>query len=213
MEIDIEALERLQRYKILTSLVVPRPIALITTLSQDGLVNAAPFSFFNVFGEDPPIAIFSADPRASGAPKDTIVNVVREEEFVVNLVDETIAERMHGCAVDTPASMSEIELVGFTTAQSQRVRPPRIAESPASFECRLHTRLAFGARTLVIGRICWVHVRDGIIDPSNWRRIEGSYFPIGRLYANGYCTTRDAFVLDNAAYAEAANAKSGIKAF
>lgn len=213
MEIDIESLERLQRYKVLTCLVVPRPIALITTLSEGGVVNAAPFSFFNVFGEDPPIAIFSADPRASGALKDTVVNAVRDKQFVINLVDEAIAERMHGCAVDTPTSMSEVELVGFTTTPSERVKPPRIAESPVSFECTLHTALEFGPRSLIIGQIRWVHVRDGIIDPSNWRRVDQTYFPVGRLYANGYCTTRESFVLDNSAYALKANAKSAIKVF
>jgi flavin reductase (DIM6/NTAB) family NADH-FMN oxidoreductase RutF len=211
MEFDLDALERIQRYKLLTALVVPRPIALITTLSEGNLVNAAPFSFFNVFGEDPPIAIFSADPRASGAPKDTAVNAARDGEFVINLVDEAIAERMHGCAVDTPTGMSEIELVGFTASPSKRVRPPRIAESPVSFECRLHTQLGFGPRKLFIGRICWLHVRDGIIDAANYRRLDDSYFPIGRLYANRYCTTRDEFVLDNSHYAAAAESKSGVK--
>ena len=204
MEIDLNALERPLRYKLMTSLVVPRPIALVTTISVGGIVNAAPFSYFNVLGEDPPILIISADARASGKMKDTVQNILTKKQFVVNLVDEGIAEKMHGSAVDAPTEMSEIDLVGFTTAASQRVAPPRIAESPVSFECELHTELDFKTRRLMIGQIAWMHVRDGIIDPSNMRRIPGQYHPVGRLYANRYCRTRDEFALDNSQFAEIA---------
>ncbi|HZP88906.1 MAG TPA: flavin reductase family protein [Burkholderiales bacterium] len=213
MEIDIESLARTQRYKLLTSLIVPRPIALITTLSEGGVVNAAPFSYFNVFGEDPPIVMFSADARASGGPKDTAANVARHKEFVVNLVDEAIAEQMHGCAVDAATQLSEIELVGFTTTPSERVRPPRIVQSPVSLECTLHTQLDFDTRQLFIGQIRWMHVREGIIDPSTLRRVADVYRPVGRLYANRYCRTADEFTLDNSAYATAANAQSAIRMF
>jgi flavin reductase (DIM6/NTAB) family NADH-FMN oxidoreductase RutF len=213
MEIDLLSLPRTQRYKVMVSLVVPRPIALISTLGDNGVINAAPFSYFNLLGEDPPILVFSADARANGAAKDTLRNVLSTKEFVVNLVDETIAEKMHGCAVDTPAETSEFDLVGFTPAASQRVKPPRIAESPVAFECRLHTRLDFNTRDVCIGEILWMHVRDGIIDPTNYRRIAGTYHPVGRLYANQYCRTRDEFVLDNSAYAALAKAKSAVREF
>ena len=205
MEIDLNALERLIRYKLLTSLVVPRPIALVTTISQGGIVNAAPFSYFNVLGEDPPILIISADARSSGRMKDTVHNILTKKQFVVNLVDEGIAEKMHGSAVDAPTEMSEIDLVGFTTTPSQRVAPPRITESPVSFECELHTQLDFKTRRLMIGQIAWMHVRDGIIDPVNMRRIPDQYHPVGRLYANRYCRTRDEFALDNSRFAEIAS--------
>jgi flavin reductase (DIM6/NTAB) family NADH-FMN oxidoreductase RutF len=197
----------------MVSLVVPRPIALVSTLGADGVLNAAPFSYFTVLGEDPPILIFSADARAGGGAKDTIRNVLETKEFVVNLVDETIADKMHGCAVDSPPEMSEFDLVGFTSAPSKRVKPPRIAESPVSFECRLHTRLDFNTRDLCIGEILWMHVRDGIIDPVNHRRIDNAYHPVGRLYANRYCRTRDEFQLDNSRYAAKANAKSAVRDF
>ena len=204
MEIDLNALDRPVRYKLLTSLVVPRPIALVTTISEGGVVNAAPFSYFNVLGEDPPILIISADARASGKMKDTVHNILTKKQFVVNLVDEGIVEKMHGSAVDAPTEMSEIDLVGFTTTPSQRVAPPRITESPVSFECELHTQLDFKTRRLIIGQIAWMHVRDGIIDPSNMRRIPDQYHPVGRLYANRYCRTRDEFALDNSHFAEIA---------
>ena len=162
MEIDLNALDRPVRYKLLTSLVVPRPIALVTTISEGGVVNAAPFSYFNVLGEDPPILIISADARASGKMKVTVHNILTKKQFVVNLVDEGIAEKMHGSAVDAPTEMSEIDLVGFTTTPSQRVAPPRITESPVSFECELHTELDFNTRRLIIGQIAWMHVRDAL---------------------------------------------------
>lgn len=211
MEIDLLSLPRPQRYKVMVSLVVPRPIALISTLGASGVLNAAPFSYFNLLGEDPPILVFSADARASGAAKDTVRNIYDSKEFVVNLVDEQIAEQMHGCAVDALPEMSEFDLVGFTPAPSKVVQPPRIAESPVSFECKLHTRLDFNTRDVCIGEILWMHVRDGIIDPSNYRRIADAYHPIGRLYANRYCRTRDEFQLDNSAYAAKANAKSAVR--
>lgn len=213
MQFDVEALDRPQRYKLFTSLVVPRPIALVSTLGPGGVVNAAPFSFFNMFGEDPPILMFSAEDRASGGPKDTVANVMRSKQFVVHLVDETIAEQMHGCAIDTSPEVSEVELVGFSTLASRCVAPPRIAQAPVAFECELHTHLVVGVRTLIIGRVLWVHVRDGIIDAQTMRRQPDAYFPIGRLYANGYCSTRDAFKLDNSAYAQKAQAKSATREY
>lgn len=208
MELDINSFDRPVRYKLLTSLVVPRPIALVTSLTDGGIVNAAPFSYFNVLGEDPPILIISADARSTGKMKDTVHNILTSKQFVVNLVDEAIAEKMHGTAVDAPTEMSEIDLVGFTTAASRRIKPPRIAESPVSFECELHTELDFNTRRLLIGQIAWMHVRDGIIDPITMRRLPHAYRPVGRLYANRYCRTRDEFALDNSGFA-AAVLKSG----
>ena len=204
MELDVAALSRNQCYKILTSLVVPRPIALVTTLTEGGIVNAAPFSFFNAIGDDPPIVMISADARTDGETKHTVRNILTNKQFVVNLVDEAIAEKMHGSAVEAPSDMSEIDLVGFTTAASKRIAPPRIAESPVSFECELHTELSFNARQLLIGQIVWIHTRDGILDPTTLRRLPDAYRPIGRLYANRYCRTRDEFALDNSRYAATA---------
>jgi flavin reductase (DIM6/NTAB) family NADH-FMN oxidoreductase RutF len=203
MELDFGVLTQPQRYKVLTSLVVPRPIALTTTVSETGLVNAAPFSFFNALGDDPPIVIISIDRRLGGQLKDTERNALATREFVVNLVDEAIAEKMHGCAVEAPSEMSEIDLVDLTIAPSKQVKPPRIVEAPVSFECKLHTALDFKTRTLLIGEIAWAHVRDGILDPATLRRLPDAYRPVGRLYANRYCRTRDEFALDNTPYAAA----------
>jgi flavin reductase (DIM6/NTAB) family NADH-FMN oxidoreductase RutF len=115
--------------------------------------------------------------------------------------------------VDIPPERSEFDLVGFTPAPSRIVQPPRIVESPVSFECRLHTHLDFNTRHLCIGEVVWLHARDGVLDPTTLRRLPDAYRPVGRLYANRYCSTRDEFELDNSAYAEAANAQSAIRKF
>jgi flavin reductase (DIM6/NTAB) family NADH-FMN oxidoreductase RutF len=202
MELDLEALGRPQRYKLLTSLIVPRPIALVTSVGEDGVVNAAPFSYFNVFGEEPPIVVISLDARTDGAMKHTARNILTTREFVVNLVDEALAEQMHGCAVEAPDGVSELDLTGLAAAPSRCVRPPRIATAPVSLECKLHTDIDFKTRMLFIGQIAWMSVRDGVVDPANLRRVPGAYLPIGRLFANRYCRTRDEFTLDNGPYME-----------
>lgn len=120
------------RYKLLVSLVVPRPIAFITTRDATGLVNAAPFSFFNVFSDDPPLVIIGIGRRADGSPKDTARNIEATGEFVVNLVDEATAEAMNVTAIDFPPDESEIGPASLTLADSVEVAPPRVAEAPAA---------------------------------------------------------------------------------
>lgn len=202
MDWDFDHLERARRYKLLVGLVVPRPIALITTVDAGGVVNAAPFSFFNVLGDEPPIVIVSIEDRDSGAMKDTARNIGDSGEFVVNLVDESIAGRMHGCSVDYPPGVSEIERVGFTAAASTRVRPPRLAEAPAALECTLHSRIDIDSRHLLIGRVRHLHVRDGLVDPATLRVDMERYHPVGRLFANRYARTGDQFALDANEYLE-----------
>ncbi len=203
MQFDFENLARADRYKLLVALVVPRPIALVTTLGPGGIVNAAPFSFFNVLGDEPPIVIVSVDHTSTGAVKNTASNIVANNEFVCHIVDEPIAEQMHGCSVEAPDDVSEIDLVGFTTAPSIRVKPPRIVEAPVALECVLHSNIEMGGRNLFIGRIVELHVRDGIIDPKTLRRNDGVFKPVGRLYANRYCKLGEEIAFDNNQYVEA----------
>ncbi|MBL8385512.1 MAG: flavin reductase family protein [Burkholderiales bacterium] len=202
MEWDFDRLERARRYKLLTGLVVPRPIALVTTLDADGVVNAAPFSFFNVLGDEPPIVIISVEDRDGGALKDTARNIGASGEFVVNLVDESIAARMHGCSVDYPPGVSEVARVGFTVAASARVRPPRLVEAPAALECTLHSRIDLDHRHLLIGQVRHLHVRDGLVDPATLRVDLERYHPVGRLFANLYARTGDRLALDPNEYLE-----------
>src|SRR5688572_32679538 len=136
MEFDLRRLNSRDRYKLLASVVVPRAIALVTSVDAQGRVNAAPFSFFNVLGSEPALVVLGIGDRPDGAPKDTARNIRLTHEFVVNLVDEAIAERMNICAVDFPAGTDELRHAGFTCLPSADVQPPRLAESPVNLECR-----------------------------------------------------------------------------
>src|SRR5580692_3648208 len=135
MELDLDGKYADHAYGILASLVTPRPIAWVTSLGPDGVVNAAPFSFFNLLGANPPILGFCPGDRDNGTPKDTARNIRSSLEFVVNLVDEHLAEAMNRTAASLPYGVSELMSAGLTTAPSSVVKPPRIAEAPASLEC------------------------------------------------------------------------------
>ncbi len=193
MEIDL-AEHANRAYAILSSLVTPRPIALVTTLGPDGVVNAAPFSFFNVLGASPPYCAFAPADRDDGTPKDTARNIRLNHEFVVNLVDEGIAEAMNKCAASLPYGVSELQNAGFTTLPSTLVKPPRIAESPANLECVEHSTIQIGDNRLVLGLIKRLHVREGLIDPKTLRVNQDQLHIIGRMAGpNWYCRTRDRF--------------------
>src|SRR5436309_4944186 len=157
MHFDLAAIPTSDAYKLLVSTVVPRPIALATTVDAAGRINAAPFSFFNAVSSVPPVVVLGispGDPAAtSDGYKDTERNIRDTGEFVVNLVDEAIAERMNVCAVDFPNAVGELEHADLHPIASVGVRPPRIAESPVSFECKRITGLSLGPRsTLEVGR-------------------------------------------------------------
>jgi flavin reductase (DIM6/NTAB) family NADH-FMN oxidoreductase RutF len=199
---DFSMLDRASRYKLLVGLVVPRPIALVTTVSAAGVVNAAPFSFFNLLADEPPIVILSIEDRDDGRVKDSARNIGDNGEFVVNLVDEAIAQRMHACSVDYPPEVSELDQVGFTRVASVQVGAPRLAEAPAALECRLHSRIDIEARHLLIGQVCHLHVRDGMVDAATLRVQMENYHPVGRLFANRYTRTRDQFALESNEYLE-----------
>jgi flavin reductase (DIM6/NTAB) family NADH-FMN oxidoreductase RutF len=194
MEIDLTGPHREDAYMILAGLVTPRPIALTTTVDLGGRVNAAPFSFFNVLGDSPPIVGLCPGDREPGVPKDTAQNIRMTQEFVVNLVDEPLAEKMNLCASSLPAGENELTLAGLTAVPSRVVQPPRIAESPASLECRCHSILEIGGNRLVIGEVLRVHVREGLFDPVTWLIRAGHYHPIGRMQSpHWYCRTQDLF--------------------
>lgn len=194
MELDLEGRHADRAYPVLVSLVTPRPIALVTTVSPDGKLNAAPFSFFNVLGAEPPIVAFAPGDREDGTPKDTARNIRLTHEFVVNLVDEAIAEPMNRCAASLPYGESELAHAGLTTAPSSVVKPPRIAEAPASLECAEWGTLQIGDNRVVIGLVKRVHIRDEFFDAEKLRVRPDKLFLIGRLAApHWYCRTRDRF--------------------
>lgn len=195
MEFDLSGGEYLRRaYKLLAGLVTPRPIAWVTTQDETGRVNAAPFSFFNLLGTEPPMLGFAPGDRAPGIPKDTARNIRRTREFVVNLVDEACAEAMNLTSAPVLPEISEIELAGLHTAPSQTVEPPRIAEAPVALECGEWATLEMGENRLVVGLIRHVYVRDGLVDPQTLLVDPSRYLPIGRMEVpSGYCRTRDRF--------------------
>ncbi len=196
MELDLTGPLREDAYPILAGLVTPRPIALTTTVDEHGRVNAAPFSFFNVLGDSPPIVGLCPGDRAPGVPKDTARNIRVTQEFVVNLVDEALAEAMNQCAASLPPGEDETQLAGLATLPSSVVKPPRLAESPASLECRNIGIFEIGENRLVIGEVLRVHVRDGVFDPETWLVNPALYQPIGRMQSpHWYCRTRDQFEL------------------
>ncbi|MEZ5825278.1 MAG: flavin reductase family protein [Geminicoccaceae bacterium] len=203
MYFDFDTTTPRDRYKLLTSLVVPRPIALVTTLDKSGQVNAAPYSFFNVFSQAPAICVIGIERKNEHELKDTAAHIERTGEFVVNLVDEAIASSMNICAIDFPVGQGELEPAGFTAAPSTRIDTPRIAEAPAALECRNHSTLMLGpARRLVIGEIIALHVRDSLVDSERLYIDHQSYKPVGRLSGSNYCTTTDTFALDRQTFAD-----------
>jgi flavin reductase (DIM6/NTAB) family NADH-FMN oxidoreductase RutF len=196
MDIDFSALTAYQRYKLMASLIVPRPIALVTTLGANGVVNAAPFSMFNMLGEDPPIVMISINRLHDGRLKDTAANILHNGQFVVHLTDEDMAARMHRCGESFPNDVNECDIVGFTTTPSTSVAPPRIREAPVAFECVLHEKLETPSRYVFIGRVLYLAVRDGLVDTERWRVRLGEYFPVGRFGASFYVRTRERFSID-----------------
>ena len=197
MDFDLSAVDTGLCYKLISSLVVPRPIALISSISPAGLVNAAPYSFFNLMGDDPPILIVSIEHRADGTMKDSSRNILDTGEFVVNLVDEALADRMHACSTAYRPEVSEPQELGLALAPSASVKPPRLADAPVALECTLHQKIAIGERRLLlIGQIRWLQVRDGILDPQTLRVNMSNYFPVGRMFADRYIRTRDQFTVD-----------------
>jgi flavin reductase (DIM6/NTAB) family NADH-FMN oxidoreductase RutF len=197
LKFDLEHTPHDAVYKLLIGLIAPRPIALITSMDQEGRLNAAPFSAFNYFCTDPPIVGIGVANRVDHAfiPKDTARNIRRTGEFVVNIVTEDVAEKMNICAIDFPEGTNELDIAGFTTAPSQLVRPPRIEQSHAALECREHTTLEIGRSRIILGRVVAIYVDDNYIDPAGPYIKAEELHAIGRMNGLGnYVRTRDAFV-------------------
>lgn len=193
MIFDFANLGVAERYKLLASTIVPRPIAWVSTVSPEGATNVAPFSFFNVFGEDPPVVGFSVNDRSVGDRKDTGNNVRRTGEFVVNLVDERNFPAMNVTAIEFGPEIDEFVQAGLRPEPSVKVRPPRVASSPVSLECSLLKIVEFGpARSLVIGQVLLMHVADAmVLDPVRCHIDTPRMRLIGRMHGNGYTRTAD----------------------
>lgn len=192
MMINPSTLTPRKLYQLLMSCVVPRPIALVTSISAEGVVNAAPFSFFNAVSAHPPILMISVEKRR-GMRKDTAVNILYAKEFVIHLVDESIAEKMNISAASLPHNESEVAAAGFTLTPGAQVMVPRLVESPVQMECKLvqHLELGNGPSDVIFGEVVAFHIKDDL-----WRNEEvdvTSLHAIGRMSGSLYCRTRDLF--------------------
>jgi len=198
MQLDISLQSKADNYKLLTNLVVARPIARVSTVNQQGVVNLAPSSYFNAVCADPLYVVVSIGRRDSGAPKDTTLNIETSGEFVVNLVTEELLAAMNISAADFPPNQSELPAAGLLATPSVRIKPPRLARAQASLECRLFQALPLGENTLFIGEVVIFHVDDHLLGP----RLHIEHFaPIGRLGAPSvYCRTTDRFELARVSY-------------
>ena len=196
MTLTLADLAARDRYKLLSALVVPRPIAWITTLNPDGSVNAAPYSFFNLLGTRPPVVAVGPD-DADGEPKDTARNVRRAASggrpgaFVVNVVSEDVAAAMHASSAPHAPGASEVEALGLETAVPDGWDVPRIADAPAALACREHTTLFVGETRVLLGVVERLYVRDDLVDADRWRIDQDALRPVGRLGGGLYARTRD----------------------
>lgn len=200
MRFDMRELDLGARYKLVNSTITPRPIAWITTVNAEGLVNAAPYSFFNACGVEPPMVMLGLlKDMKSGNYKDTATNIAANGEFVVNLVSEADAGAMNLSSVDAPADISEVDYAGIATTPSDVIAPPRIATAPVSFECRKLEMLDIGRlQTVLIGEILITHIRDEFVtDPAKFYLDTPAMQLIGRTHGAGwYARGTDQFALE-----------------
>jgi flavin reductase (DIM6/NTAB) family NADH-FMN oxidoreductase RutF len=200
MQIDPSQHSGPDNYKLLTNLVVPRPIAWVTSQSADGVVNLAPFSFFNAVSGNPIFLIISVGVNDAGEMKDTAKNILASGEFVVNMVTEELFDAMNISAADFPFGESEMAAANLHAAASVKVKPPRVAESQASMECKLHSTQQLGKNTLIVGEVVMFHVADQLMGPR--MHING-FAPIGRLGSPSvYCRSTDRFDVPRINYAQ-----------
>ena len=189
MLFDFEKLAPQDCYKLVVSSVVPRPIAWVVTQDEAGTVNAAPYSFFNAFSDDPVVVGFGAGPRAPGVLKDTADNIRRTGEFVVNLVPETAIHGMNATAIDFPPGVDELAEAGLSKLPSAKVRPPRIAESPVALECVTFQLIPAGRHTIVLGRVVAVHINDDcVLDAAKCYVDTPKLGLVGRMHGRGWYT-------------------------
>jgi flavin reductase (DIM6/NTAB) family NADH-FMN oxidoreductase RutF len=198
MHIDPQSNTSQDNYKLLTNLVVPRPIAWVTSQNNQGTINLAPFSFFNAIGSNPLYLIISIGNKDDGTIKDTGANILASGEFVVNLVTEELLTAMNISAANFPSEESELTAAGLHPAASKQIKVPRVAEAQASLECILHSQQALGNTTLIIGQVVMFHVADHLVGD---RFHINNFAPIGRLGSPAYyCRTSDRFDLPRIPY-------------
>ncbi|MFK3779571.1 flavin reductase family protein [Agrobacterium sp. NPDC089420] len=191
---DFAKLNERERYKILIGTVIPRPIALVTTVNKQGQPNAGPFSFFNVLTHDPAIVAIGVENYADMRFKDTARNIRETGEFTVHICDNALVDQMEVCAIKFGPEVDEMEEAGLATVRGQMVRSPRILAAPAALECRRHTTLQVGpAREIILGEVVGVFVRSDAVNSSNLHIDQHLMDAVGRMGGHTYARTRDQF--------------------
>lgn len=200
MKIDPNSLNQTDLYKLMIDVIVPRPIAFVSTVNRTGAFNLAPFSYFNGVSSAPPMIMISVGRQHDGSKKDTDRNIEETGEFVVNVVTESVAEAMNIASTNFPSGVSEFEQAHLTPVPSDLVRPPRVLESPVNMECRLVQAIELGnpPNTLTIGEVLRFHIvgelyEDGHVDPLKLK-------PVGRLGGMRYCRVNDLFEMRRPRY-------------
>ena len=197
MVIDPATRDPFDVYRLLSGSILPRPIAFVSTMSTEGILNLSPFSFFTVASANPPIIAFCPMVRGNPRPKkDTLVNIEATKEFVVNICSEDFAAQMNSTAGEYPPDVDEFELSGLTPVPSEIVKPPRVQESRVNMECKLHQLIPISSEflggTIVLGEVVRFHVRDGIANDIG--EIDADQLDaIGRMAGPVYVRTKDRF--------------------
>lgn len=195
MKFEMDKTPTRQVYNLLIGLVAPRPIAWVTTMDENGRLNAAPFSAYNYLSTHPPIVGLGVADRSGASPKDTARNIRRTGEFVINVVTEDLLDKMNICATEFPEGVNELEMAGLTTAPSSVVKVPRIAEAHAALECTEFTTMEVGRSRIILGRVVAMYVEDQFINPAGPYVKSEDLHAVGRMNGLGnYVKTRDAFV-------------------
>lgn len=189
MHFEMHSLSANERYQLMASTIAPRPIAWVTTQSASGRRNAAPFSFFNMMGAEPPLIALGFMSRPDGAAKDTAANIIETRQFVVNLVREADAEAMNFTCIDAPPEFDELAAGNIVKTPSVAVTPPRIASAPVSMECRLFQHIVTGpSSSIVLGEVLHFHIDDRFIDAASFRVDTRKMQLIGRTHGPGHYT-------------------------
>ena len=209
MQFDFETMLAPERYKLLLATVLPRPIAWVTTRDARGAVNAAPFSFFNVFGNDPATVGIGIGSKGPAEPKDTRANIRETEHFVVNLVPFSLAQQMRVTSIAFPKGVEEPSEAGLSLAASERVSVPRIAQAPVSMECTFMQEIVLRSFGLVLGKMLMVHVYDEAVIDAGRQYVDANKLDlIGRMEGAWYTTTRDRFEMPPITLSEWSEARS-----
>lgn len=195
MMFDFEALPTADRYKLVVSTVVPRPVAWVVSQDESGTLNAAPYSFFNALTDDPVVIAIGIGPRPDGAKKDTLGNIRATGQFVVNLVSRATLEAMNVTAIDFPPEVDELEQAGLSTLPSAKVKPPRIKESPVALECETFQLIPVGHHTIVLGRVLAMHIADEAMLDVEKKYVDTPKLDlVGRMHGRGWYAMTDSRV-------------------